>query len=128
MHLFSWQQKGRQHEGKGRWRAGQLEDNYLRALLGVLVKGVANLPVLCPGNGLLHKLIIHALMNKCPGSSGTALPLQTTTDRSAAAAERAGTETESADTNTERASIDTDKGALVMKGESLTQKSRCWCC
>ena len=36
----------------------------LRTLLSVIIKGVADLPVLCPLHGLLHKLIIYVFVHK----------------------------------------------------------------
>ena len=49
--------------------------SHLGALLGVIIEGVPNLPVLGPLYSLLHKLIVDGLMDKGPGSSCAALTL-----------------------------------------------------
>ena len=62
--------------GVGVGGEGIKERTDLRSLLGVIIEGVTNLPVLGSGNGLLHKLIIDAFMDKGAGPSCAALPLQ----------------------------------------------------
>ena len=54
---------------------------HLWALLGVIIKGVSNLPVLGPLYSLLHKLIVDGLMDKGPGPSCAALTLHKLTQR-----------------------------------------------
>ena len=49
----------------------------LGTLLGVIIKGVADLPVFCALHGLLHKLIIDVFMHKGARACCAALPLQT---------------------------------------------------
>ena len=49
----------------------------LGTLLGVIIKGVAALPVFCALHGLLHKLIIDVFMHKGARACCAALPLQT---------------------------------------------------
>ena len=65
--------------GRGVWGwegGGVCQRTHLGSLLGVIIEGITNLPVLGSGYGLLHKLIIDAFMHKGAGAGSTALPLQ----------------------------------------------------